>query len=92
MDEDEVRAVAVWRTFLTTYCGRRFEIDDLVTAEGQRSKGYGAATIAALEAKARSLSCDAVMLTSATWRVDAHRFYFRERYAIDAFLFSKSLT
>ena len=47
--------------------------------------------IAALEAKARSLSCDAVMLTSATWRVDAHRFYFRERYAIDAFLFSKSL-
>ena len=92
VDGNEVRALAVWRTFLTTYCGRRFEIDDLVTAEGQRSKGYGATLLAALEAKARSLACDAVMLSSATWRVDAHRFYFRERYAIDAFQFCKSLS
>jgi GNAT superfamily N-acetyltransferase len=91
VDENEVRAIAIWRTFLTTYCGRRFEIDDLVTAEGHRSKGYGAAMIKALEAKARSLSCNDVMLTSATWRVDAHRFYFRERYAIEAFLFVKRL-
>ena len=91
MDENEVRAIAIWRTFLTTYCGRRFEIDDLVTAEGHRSKGYGATLIKALEAKAHSLSCNEVMLTSATWRVDAHRFYFRERYAIEAFLFVKRL-
>jgi len=91
MDDGAVRAIAVWRTFLTTYCGRRFEIDDLVTAEGQRSKGYGATLMRALEMKARSLSCDALMLTSATWRVDAHRFYLRERYAIDAFLFAKTL-
>lgn len=92
VDEDEVRAIAIWRTFLTTYCGRRFEIDDLVTAEGHRSKGYGATLIKALEAKARSLSCDEVRLTSATWRVEAHRFYFRERYTIDAFLFGKTLS
>jgi GNAT superfamily N-acetyltransferase len=92
IDENEVRAIAIWRTFLTTYCGRRFEIDDLVTAEGHRSKGYGATLINALEAKARSLSCTDVMLTSATWRVDAHRFYFRERYAIEAFLFIKRLS
>jgi hypothetical protein len=89
LHENDVRALAVWRTFLTTYCGRRFEIDDLVTAEGHRSKGYGATLIKALEAKARSLSCNAVMLTSATWRVDAHRFYLRERYAIESFLFVK---
>lgn len=92
LHENEVRAIAIWRTFLTTYCGRRFEIDDLVTAEGHRSKGYGATLIKALEAKARSLSCNVVMLTSATWRVDAHRFYFRERYAIDAFLFIKRVS
>ena len=91
VDKGAVCAIAVWRTYLTTYCGRRFEIDDLVTAEGQRSKGYGATLIRALEAKARLLSCGAVMLTSATRRVDAHRFYFRERYAIASFLFSKVL-
>lgn len=89
--ENEVRAIAVWRSYLTTYCGRRFEIDDLLTAEGHRSKGYGATMIRALEAKARLLACAAVMLTSATWRVDAHRFYFRERFAINAFQFNKPL-
>jgi GNAT superfamily N-acetyltransferase len=92
LNENEVRAIAMWRTFLTTYCGRRFEIDDIVTAEGHRSKGYGATLIKALEAKARSLSCDEVMLTSATWRGDAHRFYFCERYAIAAFLFIKRIS
>lgn len=91
VDENEVRAIAIWRTYLTTYCGRRFEIDDLVTAEGHRSKGYGATLVKALEARARSLSCDDIMLVSATHRVDAHRFYFRERYGIIAFLFSKRI-
>ncbi|HEY6814934.1 MAG TPA: GNAT family N-acetyltransferase [Croceibacterium sp.] len=91
-DGGDICAIAVWRTYLTTYCGRRFEVDDLVTAEGQRSKGYGATLMRALEAKARALGCGAVMLTSGTWRVDAHRFYFRERFAISSFLFVKNLT
>ena len=89
--EGEVCAIAVWRTYLTTYVGRRFEIDDLVTAEGERSKGHGATLLAALEAKARSLACDAVLLVSGTWRVDAHRFYFRQRFTINAFQFIKEL-
>ena len=88
-DAGEVRAIAVWRSYLTTYCGRRFEIDDLVTAEGQRSKGYGATMMRALEARARSLSCKAVLLSSATNRTGAHRFYHRERFAIVSFLFAK---
>ena len=91
-DANEVRAIAVWRTFLTTYHGRRFEIDDLVTSETHRSKGYGATLIHTLEAKARALSCGVVMLSSATWRVDAHRFYHRERFMIGSFLFSKLLS
>ena len=89
--EGEVRALAIWRAFLTTYSGRRMEVDDLVTTEGHRSKGYGATLIAGLEAKARSLSCHAVMLNSGTSRVDAHRFYLRERYTIGAFQFIKRL-
>jgi GNAT superfamily N-acetyltransferase len=92
MDENEVRSIAIWRSFLTTYCGRRFEIDDLVTAAGHRSKGYGATIVKALEAKARSLSCNEVMLASASWRVDAHRFYFRQRFAIKAFFFIKTVS
>lgn len=89
VDEDEVRALAVWRTYLTTYAARRMEIDDLVTAETHRSKGYGATLLQALESRARALSCKAVLLTSATKRVEAHRFYLRERYTICAFQFLK---
>lgn len=91
-DDGAVRGIAVWRTYLTTYAGRRFELDDLVTAAAARSKGYGATMLAHLEAEARALKCNSFMLVSATHRRDAHRFYFRERYAIDAFLFSKKLT
>lgn len=48
--------------------------------------------IRALQERARALSCDAFLLVSATWRVDAHRFYFRERFTINAFQFVRELT
>ena len=90
-DEGEVRALAVWRAFHTTYCGYRLEIDDLVTDETQRSKGYGATLLAFVEAKARAIGCDTLTLNSGTHRTRAHRFYFREGLHIHAFHFTKDL-
>lgn len=89
--DGEVVALALWRVFTTTYCGRRFEIDDLVTASAHRSAGYGKTLLRYLEAQATTLGCFTVTLNSATHRSDAHRFYFRERYAAIAFHFSKEL-
>jgi len=90
-DGEAVRSLAVWRAFHTTYCGLRFEIDDLVTDPDHRSKGYGATLLSWLETKALGLGCDAVTLNSATSRTDAHRFYLRQRYEILGFHFSKSI-
>ncbi len=90
-DEGEVRALAVWRAFHTTYCGYRLEIDDLVTDETQRSKGYGATLLAFVETKARAMGCDTLTLNSGTQRTRAHAFYFRERLHIQAFHFTKDL-
>ena len=90
-DEGEVRALAVWRAFHTTYCGYRLEIDDLVTDETQRSKGYGAILLAFVEAKAGAIGCDTLTLNSGTHRTRAHRFYFREGLHIHAFHFTKDL-
>ena len=90
-DEGEVRALAVWRAFHTTYCGYRLETDDLVTDETQRSKGYGATLLAFVEAKARAIGCDTLTLNSGTHRTRAHRFYFREGLHIHAFHFTKDL-
>lgn len=89
-DGDAVRSLAVWRVFQTTYCGLRFEIDDLVTDPECRSQGHGATLLDWLEEKPLRLGCRTVTLNSAMSRVDAHRFYFRQRYAVIGFHFSKS--
>jgi GNAT superfamily N-acetyltransferase len=91
LDEGEVRAIALWRYFHTTYAGYRLEVDDLVTDERQRSKGYGATLLSWVEAQAKAMGCDVVTLNSGTHRIHAHRFYFRQRYAISAFHFGKAL-
>jgi GNAT superfamily N-acetyltransferase len=87
VDDGEVRAIALWRVFETTYCGWRLEIEDLVSDEAHRSKGYGAAMIRWLNEQAVSLDCPTTTLISGTHRTRAHRFYFREGYAITAFHF-----
>ncbi|HEY0600440.1 GNAT family N-acetyltransferase [Brevundimonas sp.] len=87
VDEGEVRAIALWRVFETTYCGWRLEIEDLVSDEAHRSKGYGAAMIGWLNDQAVALGCPTTTLISGTHRTRAHRFYFREGYAITAFHF-----
>ena len=89
--DGEVKAIALWRLCHTTYCGRRFEIDDFVTDPQVRSKGYGATLLSFLEDKARKLGCPTLTLNSGTHRTDAHRFYHRQRYAVIAFHFSKAL-
>ena len=48
--------------------------------------------IAHLDAEARALGCNAFMLVSAVHRSGAHHFYYRERFAIQAFLFARPLT
>jgi GNAT superfamily N-acetyltransferase len=91
VDGGEVRALALWRAFHTTYAGYRLEIDDLVTDEAARSRGYGATLLAWLEGHGRTFGCDVLTLNSATHRGDAHRFYFRQGYKIAAFHFGKDL-
>lgn len=87
VDDGQVRAIALWRVFETTYCGRRLEIEDLVSDEAHRSKGYGAAMLRWLHDQAVALGCPTTTLISGTHRTRAHRFYFREGYAITAFHF-----
>lgn len=91
VDGGLVRAIAVWRVFTTTYCGVRFEIDDLVTAAADRSRGYGRTLLSHLERRAAAAGCPTLTLNSATHRGDAHKFYFREGYKAIGFHFSKDL-
>lgn len=90
-DDGIVRAVAGYRIMEMLYCGRMMYIDDLVTDERVRSRGYGKALIDWLKAEARRLSCTEVQLISRVTREEAHRFYFREDFGIEAFHFRAKL-
>lgn len=85
------KALAVFRLFHTTFQGRRFYIDDLVTQQAERGAGHGTALLAWCEARARALGCRTFALDSGVQRNAAHRFYFRNGMTIGSFSFSKPL-
>ncbi|MCL4253193.1 MAG: GNAT family N-acetyltransferase [Anaerolineae bacterium] len=68
-------ALAGFRQSTTLLNGRSIYIQDLVTAEGHRSKGYGKVLIDYIENIARGNNCDYLWLTSGIHRNDAHNFY-----------------
>ncbi|MCP8968916.1 GNAT family N-acetyltransferase [Ectobacillus ponti] len=90
---DAGRIVSLAGTAIMTnfYNRKHVFVYDLVTAESERSKGYGEVLLAAVEAWGREDGCEAVSLTSGLQRTDAHRFYEREGYAKTSFAFRKSL-
>ena len=87
-----VRAVAAYRVMNMLYCGRLIYIDDLVSDERVRSRGYGAQLIARLKEEGRELGCSEIQLISRTTREQAHRFYFREGFGIECFHFRARLS
>jgi GNAT superfamily N-acetyltransferase len=86
-----VRGVAVWRSSENTFAGMYMYIDDLVTDHAHRSEGVGRLLLARCEQIAIELGCVELVLDSGVQRTDAHRFYFRERFGVHAFNFSKRL-
>lgn len=83
--------VAGWRVIALTQLGRKLYVDDLCTASTSRSTGAGKAMLDHLAGLARAAGCAVLDLDSATHRLEAHRFYFRERMPIVAFHFAREL-
>lgn len=90
-DDDGVQAVVGYRIIEMLRTGRMLEIDDLVTSNRARSKGYGKRLHDWVMQEARANGCSVVELDSAVHRADAHRFYFRERMHVLGFHFSISI-
>lgn len=90
-DDGAPRAYAGWRVHENLVYGRHMYVDDLVTDETVRSRGYGKAMLDWLKAEARRLGCHKLQLDSGTFRKDAHAFYLREGLRIEAFHFGIAL-
>jgi GNAT superfamily N-acetyltransferase len=91
LDEGEVKGVAGIRFSEWLHGGMFLEIDDLVSKDGERSKGYGGKLFDWIVEHARSESCNHVRLLSGVQRFDAHRFYLRRRMNIEAHYFTLTL-
>lgn len=73
-----VVAVAGYRFGTNLFCGRHLYVDDLVTADSERSKGHGRELLAWLRALAIAQDCNTFHLDSGVRRKRAHAFYLRE--------------
>ncbi|HKP69446.1 MAG TPA: GNAT family N-acetyltransferase [Pyrinomonadaceae bacterium] len=90
-DDDEVKAVAGIRISEWLFGGKYLEIDDLVSKDGDRSKGYGGKLFDWIVELARREKCNHVRLLSGVQRFEAHRFYLRKRMNIEAHYFTLNL-
>jgi GNAT superfamily N-acetyltransferase len=89
VEEEQVKAVAIWRIIYNTLEKKRLHIDDIVTDAPCRSVGVGRILILWLEALAREMNCTEIALDSGVQRDFAHRFYYRRGFAIKSFYFRK---
>ncbi len=86
--DGQVQAVAGYRYGESLFAGRFLYVDDLVTAEGARSRGYGGQLLDWLLAEAQAHGCEQLELDSGVQRFEAHRFYFAKQMKIAAYHFS----
>lgn len=76
----------------TLYDGRAIWVSDLVTAEMQRSKGYGGILLEFAEEWAKDHGYGKITLSSGLQREDAHRFYEEKmNYSKKSCVFKKTL-
>ncbi len=87
-----VVAVAGYRIYSNLFCGKQLYVDDLVTAESERSKGHGKALLGWLRQLAVDSDCEVFHLDSGVQRKRAHQFYLREGLELNAYHFSERLT
>lgn len=85
--DGEVRAVAGYRFLESLFSGKFIYVDDLVTRESDRSRGFGAELLDWLIEQAREHGCENLELDSGVQRFDAHRFYFSQRMSISSYHF-----
>jgi len=91
LSDGEIKTVVGFRVSEWLSGGKFLEIEDFVSKDGDRSKGYGGALFDWLVEYARGENCQQIKLVSRVTRFDAHRFYLRKRMNIEAHYFTLDL-
>jgi GNAT superfamily N-acetyltransferase len=83
----QIRAVAGYRFLESLFSGKNLYVDDLVTHDSDRSRGFGGQLMDWLIKEAHANRCETIELDSGVQRFDAHRFYFSKRMSISSYHF-----
>lgn len=87
----EVKAVTGYRFIKSLSTGLHMYVDDLVTDENSRAKGYGSKLFDHLVDIAKSRRCSKLRLDSRVTRFEAHRFYLHKGMDITSHHFDLNL-
>ena len=91
-ERETLKGVVIGRVVEDTRDIRHLHLDDVVVDSRYRRQGVGKEMMDWLEdVAAKEYGCVAITLDSRVNREGAHRFYFRENYAIVAFHFLKKI-
>ena len=90
-DDGKIVSVAGYRIYTNLFMGKHLYVDDLVTSDTARSKGYGEQMVNWLRNEARKEDCNFFHLDSGSHRGGAHRLYFRQGFTIASYHFSEEL-
>lgn len=88
LTEHEIIAVAGIRISEWLHTGKYIEIEELITRECERSKGYGGLLFDWILEYARGKKCSQVRLVSGVSRESAHKFYLGKGMVYEAKYFS----
>ncbi|SHM45501.1 Acetyltransferase (GNAT) family protein [Gracilibacillus kekensis] len=77
IDDNEIKAVAGFRINESLAWGKYFYVDDLITKQVSRRKGYANKLWEWLIKQAKENKCEQFHLDSGVNRHDAHRFYLK---------------
>ena len=91
IEDAKIRAVAGIRIAEWLARGLSLDLEDLVSSESERSKGFGGSLLDWIINYARECGCTEVRLVSHVTRFRAHQFYLKKGMILDAHFFSMSL-
>ncbi|MBC7502902.1 MAG: GNAT family N-acetyltransferase [Herminiimonas sp.] len=89
--DEAIGAVAGFRITDSLAWGHYIYVDDLITDDRMRSRGYGEALLDWIAEYGKAQGCTQLHLDSGVQRHGAHRFYLRERMDITCYHFRREL-
>lgn len=90
-DIDTAAACIGYRVLDTLAWGKIIYIDDLITRELGRGKGYANLLLQYVEEQAKQLACNEIHLDTGYQRYDAHRLYLKNGFKMICHHLSKSI-